>query len=149
MIKPELKAEIERDIEICQKCLDEKSSNNTSVYHNIVAKYVMVDKDFRVGIPNYVNTIGSNYFAELEVVVQKLKMYLILDDIPVNYQDNVAANANVSITGEKVIVKGNVGQGNETRQETKKETTISLNNSSGEKKSGFLTWIKRLFGGQK
>ncbi|MBQ8319714.1 MAG: hypothetical protein IJX81_02440 [Clostridia bacterium] len=145
MIKPELKAEIERDIDICQKCLDEKSSNNTSVYHNVVAKYVMVDKDFCVGIPNYVKTIGSNYFAELEVVVQKLKMYLILDDIPIKYQDNVATNANVSITGEKVIVKGNVGQGNETH----KETTISLNNSAGEKKSGFLTWIKRLFGGQK
>ena len=141
MIKAELKKEIQKDIEICQKCLDEKSPDNVKVHHKIVAKYMMVDKDFCTGIPNYVKTIGSNYFSELEAIVEKLKMYLILDDIPIQRNENVALNS-VTFNGCKNKIKGNVGQGNEFEQNTDIATEIN------QEKKSLCGWLKKIFGGK-
>lgn len=141
MIKPELKTEIKRDIETCQKCFNEKSSDNAKLYHKIIAKYMMVDQNFCIGIPCYVKTLNSNYFSELEAIVEKLNMYLILDDIPIQRNENVASNA-VIINGGKNRIKGNVGQGNELEQKT--DIAAEIN----QEKKGLCEWLKKIFGGK-
>lgn len=141
MIKPELKTVIEQDIEICQRCLDEQSSESQALYDKMVAKYKMIDKNFCEGIPQYIKLIDSPYYSEISVIIEKLKMYLIIDDIPIQYNENVAQNALI-INGDKNKFKGNIGQGNFS----KKQTDISPNFAV--EKKGLCSLIKKLFGGK-
>ena len=53
MLNPDLKNEMQDDIRICEECLKNKSNDSGKLYHILVAKYLMIDKSFCDGIPNY------------------------------------------------------------------------------------------------
>lgn len=139
MLNPDLKNEMQDDIRICEECLKNKSNNSGKLYHILVAKYLMIDKSFCDGIPNYAKTLSSTYFSEIEIVLEKLKMYLLLDEIPIQYKENVAQNA-VIINGNKNKFNSNVGQGNSSE----KQNNITANIET--EKKGFSSFIKKLFG---
>lgn len=140
MIKPELKDMMLQDIKKCSDAIKNPTTTN-ALYYELVAKYEMIDKDFQRGMPNFVKTLDSNYLSEIKVIKTKLETYIALDEIPINYNYNVAKNANVTINVKKFQNKGNIGTGNNQP----KSNTLNL--SVGESnKCGFWSWLKRIFG---
>jgi len=104
MLNPDLKNEMQDDIRICEECLKNKSNDSGKLYHILVAKYLMIDKSFCDGIPNYAKTFSSTYFSEIEIILEKLKMYLLLDEIPVQ-QNNITASIETEKKGFSSFIK--------------------------------------------
>lgn len=137
MLNQDLKKEMQSDIKLCEDCLNNRSSNSEEIYNILVAKYLMVDKNFRIGIPNYLKTLNSPYFQEIKVILEKLKMYICLDQIPIQYNENAAQNA-VIINGNKNKFNSNVGQNNKSE----KQNNITANVAT--EKKGFSSFIKNI-----
>lgn len=141
MIKEELKEKMIKDISIIQKCLDERSNNSEEIYDNLKAEYSMVDKNFCIGIPQLARALDSDRFRELGAIKHKLEMYIMLDCIPVTYNENVAKEAQTSVAVNANKVKNcNIGQGN--RIEKNVEIT---NNLKTEGKNSFVDKLKKIF----
>lgn len=141
MLKPELRKEIEDDIKLCTECIDQQLNTCCRLCEKLTAKYTAIDSDFSAGMPLYRKIYDADFYAELDIIREKLNMYLILDDIPIHRNENVASNA-VIINGDKNKIKGNVGQGNKSEQKT--DISLGINQ---EKKSLF-GWLKKIFGGK-
>lgn len=139
MLNQDLKKEMQSDIKLCEDCLNNRSSNSNSeeIYNILVAKYLMVDKNFRIGIPNFAKALNSPYFQEIKVILEKLKMYIRLDEIPIQYNENAAQNA-VIINGNKNKFNSNVGQNNKSE----KQNNITANVAT--EKKGFSSFIKNI-----
>ena len=89
-------------------------------------------------MPNYVKSIGSNYVGELRYIKTRLETYLLLDAIPVQYNENVAVGVNIQT--QKLVNKGNIGNNNDYNKSTTVTTEFSVNGN--ESKKGF--WAKLL-----
>jgi len=88
-----LRNSIKDDINKCCSAL--KGHANKSLYEELYAKYIMLDKRIDDSIPNYVHRIGdTNYHHELAALKSVLETYLLCDSIPAktdnNSQDNNA-----------------------------------------------------------
>lgn len=137
MLNQDLKKEMQSDIKLCEDCLNNRSSNSEEIYNILVAKYLMVDKNFRIGIPNYLKTLNSPYFQEIKVILEKLKMYICLDKIPIQYNENAAQNA-VIINGNKNKFNSNVGQNNKSEKQNNITANVAI------EKKGFSSFIKNI-----
>ena len=84
-------------------------------------------------MPSYVQTIGSSYLAELELVKARLETYLLLDSFPVEYNQNIAVGVNIQT--QKLVNKGNIGNNNNYNKSTTVTTELSVN--GGENKKSF------------
>ena len=67
-----------------------------------------------------------------------LNIYLLLDTIPIKYENNIANNVN--ITANKITNKGIIGNG--SNQTTNKNTEINKTINEEKKEC----WIKKIFG---
>ncbi len=139
MINPKIKEEILKDIILCDEELT-MESNSSRLYRQLVAKYSMMDKDFKNDIPNYVKTFGSTYTGELRVIKTKLETYLLLDDIPVSYNENVAKSA-IVINTKSFKNSGSVGNNNKQT----KEINVNASIKKEERKLGFLSKLLKWF----
>ena len=138
MLNKSTKQMIENDIIKCKHCRENKEDNGWTLYSNLYAKYIMYDKNFRLGIPNYSKSSGSDYYRELEIVEEKLQTYIDTGIFPSNLSVNEAQNS-VVIQGNNNKFKESVGQANLSNKEN--DVTINKN----EDKSSVFSWIKKLF----
>lgn len=79
VITPELKAQIEADIKLCENHTERNGSEQ--LYLDLVARYSVIDSNFKNNLSNggKASTIGVefDYRPELEAISSKLHMYLI------------------------------------------------------------------------
>lgn len=143
MLEIKIKEMIEKDIEMLNKVVEVRSGSQ-DLYKQLVAKYTMLDKDFDKNIKTGGKACASNdgfdYRPELKQILEKLKMYILLDDIPIQYTENVA-NGAIVMNVKKFKNKGIVGHNG--RQETNKQTNITT--SVKLEKDKKECWLKRIF----
>ena len=81
-ISPELKAQINSDISICETHTDIKGSEK--LYSQMIAKYTVLDSQFANNLSTNgklaLNGSECDYRPELQAIVSKLKMYLLMED---------------------------------------------------------------------
>ena len=143
MLEIKIKEMIEKDIEMLNKVVEIRKGNQ-DLYTQLIAKYSMLDKDFdkniKTGGKACTGNEGFDYRPELKQILEKLKMYILLDNIPIQYTENVA-NGAIVMNVKKFKNKGIVGHNG--RQETNKQTNINTNvNVEKDKKE---CWLKRIF----
>ena len=142
-LSSEIKNMILQDIVRCEEAIENPAATN-ALYHELIVRYEMIDKDFQRGMPNFAKTFNSNYLTEIKLIKTKLEMYIALDEIPITYDGNAAQNATVTIIANKVSNKGNIGTGNNFQKEM--DASLSVTRES---KSGFFSWLKKKLCGGK
>lgn len=147
MLKDNIKIMIENDIERCKEG-EKQIKGSYDLYLELCAKYSRLDKTFDDGIKSMgkvATSDGWDYRRELKQIKEILNMYLELDEIPIQYTENVAEGVNVNIKAKKFTNKGNIGKGNS--QSTNKETKISTSIKVGkeEKESFWKSLWRKLF----
>lgn len=84
IINPELKAQIESDIEACEN--HKEKAGSEQLYSELVARYVVIDPSFtdKLSTDGKITTVGSeyDYRPELHAISSKLKMYLLSSVVP-------------------------------------------------------------------
>lgn len=142
MIKPNIKEMIEVDIETLNNAIDIKKGGQ-ELFNKITAKYNMIDKEFDKNIKTSgkvcFDNDGFDYRPELKQILEKLKMYLVLDEIPINYAENVVSGAIYNIQTKKFNNKGIIGPNG--KQSSIKQTSISSEVNINKKEC----WLKKLF----
>ena len=129
-IKPEIKAQIQQDILDCDLEI-QNGAVNAKLFRKLEARYSLLDKNFFCNMPNYVQTIGSNYKGELEYIKARLETYLMLDCFPVEYNGNVAVGVNIQ--AQKIVNKGNIGNNNDYNKSTTVTTEVAINSEKRKK----------------
>ena len=115
--------------------------------------------------------VASNRFSEILISIKHIALKLLLeldkkfgnlDDLDIGSEKISKKDKTTlfdtlnlivtdkSVTKEKMVIKNsNVGENNTIDKETNVEISPSVEVNNGEKKSGFLSWIKGFFGGMK
>ena len=141
MIKPNIKEMIEVDIETLNNAIGIRKGSQ-ELFNKITAKYNMIDKEFDKNIKTSGKICfddGFDYRPELKQILEKLKMYLMLDEIPINYTENVASGAIYNIQTKKFNNKGIIGPNGQ--QTTIKPTNINTDINVDKKEC----WLKKIF----
>lgn len=147
MLKENIRTMIKEDIEECK----EKSKHvmdSYDLYVRLCAKYSCLDKNFNNGIHSFgkiATNQGLDYRNELQQIQEILNMYLLLDEIPIQYIENVAEGVNIGMYANTIKNKGNIGYGNS--QSSKLEMLITKKEKTTNKETESLwkfLW-KRLF----
>ena len=137
MIEEKIKSMIKNDIDICKNALTSREGSQ-NLYLELVVKYSTIDKSF----DNNIKVSGKasfdgifDYRPEIRQIKSKLETYILLDEIPVNYNENVAQNATINMTAKTIKNKGNIGTNNSQNKN-------KLTNENGKKT---INWFKNLF----
>jgi hypothetical protein len=138
MIKPEIKQMIEKDIESCEKAFKDRNGSE-DLYLKLKTRYSTIDKNFLKNIKEEGKAAAIcdefDYRNELKQIKSKLETYIMLDMIPIVYEENVAEGVNISITAKKLTNKGNIGKAN----------VQSKNKQINENGTKNTSWFKNLF----
>jgi len=138
MIKDEIRQMIEKDISTCKEALNNRNGSQ-KLYLELNSKYSMIDKEFskniKVGGKCSFGDTEFDYRPELRQIKSILETYILLDEIPVVYKENVAEGVNISITANKLTNKGNIGKNN----------SQSKNKQINENGTKNTSWFKNLF----
>ena len=136
-IKRKIKKQMKKDILACEMEIS-KGAPNAILFEELKSRYTLIDKKFFYNMTSYVKTFNTNYLHELEYIKTRLEMYLKLNQIPVEYDENIDSNKNVNIN--KVVVKGNVGNQNSYQKNTTVTPTISFDVGKGK-----FDFLKKIF----
>jgi len=136
-IKRKIKNQMKEDILACEKEIS-KGAPNAILFEELKSRYTLIDKKFFYNMTSYVKTFNTNYVHELEYIKTKLDMYLKLNRIPLEDDENIDSNKNVSIN--KVVIKGNVGSQNSYQKNTTVSPTISFGVGKGK-----FDFFKKIF----
>ena len=108
IITPNLKAQIETDISVCENHTDRNGSER--LYSELVARYIILDPAFKNGLSTCgkIGSIGTefDYRPELRAIASKLRMYLIMGDVNPTSNEISAVNANKQKSKKVFIVHG-------------------------------------------
>jgi hypothetical protein len=126
-IKPEIRKQIELDICACEHAIS-LALDDLELYTELKARYTLLDRNFYVDMPSF-----SNSLKKIEYAKARLETYLLLDAIPVQYNQNVAVGVNIQT--QKLVNKGNIGNNNNYNKSTTVTTELSVN--GGENKKSF------------
>ena len=132
---------INLDIQRCKEGLNQ-IKGSYDLYLEICAKYSKLDKSFMDGIQGMGKVAtqdGWDYRRELKQIIQILEVYILLDEIPIQYTENVANGMNVTLNAKKITNKGNIGINN--TQSTDKMANIETN--VAKEQSGFMAKFKK------
>ena len=129
-IKPEIRKQIESDICACEHAIS-LALDDLELYTELKARYTLLDRNFYGDMPSY-----SNCLKKIVYTKARLETYLLLDAIPVHYNENVAVGVNIQT--QKLVNKGNIGNNNDYNKSTTVTTELSVN--GGENKKSF--WRK-------
>lgn len=140
MLNPKIKQMIELDIQKCENG-SKQIKGSYDLYLELTSKYQKIDKSFKDSIESMGKVAGPDgwdYTKELKQIKEILNVYLLLDTIPIKYENNIANNVN--ITANKITNKGIIGNG--SNQTTNKNTEINTTINEEKKEC----WIKKIFG---
>jgi len=133
-LSDELRKEIERDINRCEAQTDVNGSE--TLYNSIVAKYIVVDLNFKNGLPNMGKALVSgrefDFRKDLHAVSEKLRMWLLTNPA----LDNLKATSMPNTLRAKV--EELIRRGEEIRIEEKKLVGRTMEYVSGPK---YAAWM--------
>ena len=141
MLKDNIKTMIVNDIQKCKDGL-QLIKGSYDLYLELCAKYTKLDKTFMdsiQGMGKIMTQEGWDYRRELKQIIQILEVYLELDEIPIQYIENVASGVSIEISAKNFKNKGNLGVGNS--QSTDRMTNVETN--VAQKQSGFNSLFKK------
>ncbi len=138
-LNPKIKSMIEEDILLCENGV-KQIKGSYDLYLKLTSKYSKIDKCFKDSIESMGKAMtadGWDYRKELGQIKEILNMYLVLDSIPIKYENNVANGVNINIG--KLNNKGIIGDN--ATQSTNKSVTIDTSINTTQKES----WFSKLF----